>query len=109
MITEVIRYKISPEEAERFEESYRKAEAILQKSPYCLGYQLLRGVEQPENWILLLQWDSVTGHEEGFRKEASFRDFLELVRPFLKQIEEMKHYEMRKMQWSRKDAQSGSK
>jgi hypothetical protein len=75
MITEVIRYKILAENAEAFEEA--------------------------ENWILLLHWDSVEGHEQGFRREPAFHDFLKLVMPFSKQTLEMKHYERTKMQWKR--------
>jgi quinol monooxygenase YgiN len=101
MTTEVIRYKIPAAQAEAFEKAYQQAEPILQQSKHCLGYQLIRGIEEPENWILLLHWDSVEGHEAGFRKEPQFRVFLDLVKPFFNQTQEMKHYEDRKMQWSR--------
>ena len=101
MTTEVIRYKITPERASALEEAYQKAEAILQESEHCLGYQLLRGHEEPENWILLLMWDSVAGHEQGFRNAPAFSAFLVLVRPFIRDIQEMKHYESRPMSWQR--------
>jgi quinol monooxygenase YgiN len=101
VITEVIRYQVPAEQAQAFEASYQKAEIILRSSKHCSGYQLLRGIEEPENWILLLQWDSVEGHEQGFRQEPRFHQFLELVKPFFSQIQEMKHYQAGKMQWSR--------
>ena len=101
MTTEVIRYKIPSAQAEAFEQAYHEAETILQGSKHCLGYDLLRGIEEPENWILLLHWDSVEGHEQGFRREPHFTDFFNLVKPFFQQIQEMKHYEHRKMQWGR--------
>ena len=101
MITEVIRYNIPAEHAEAFETAYREIESILRTSAHYLGYRLLRGVEEPENWVLLLYWDSVEGHEQGFRKEKQFRDFFNLVKPFLNDIREMKHYEDRSMTWTR--------
>jgi quinol monooxygenase YgiN len=101
MTTEVIRYRIPAHQADAFEQAYRQTEPILQNSSHCLGYRLLRGVEEPENWILFLYWDSVQGHEQGFRTEKGFREFFTLVKPFLNQIQEMKHYEDRKMYWSR--------
>jgi heme-degrading monooxygenase HmoA len=101
MITEVIRYKIPSAQAEAFAQAYQQAESILQNSRHCLGYKLLHGIEEPENWILLLHWDSVEDHEEGFRREPGFGAFLNLVQPFFQQIQEMKHYEPRKMQWER--------
>jgi len=79
MTTEVIRYKIAADQAATFEEAYRKA----------------------ENWILLLFWDSVEGHEQGFRQEKGFRAFFGLVKPFLGQVQEMKHYNVNGLDWSR--------
>jgi len=101
MITEVIRYKVPAGQAAAFEGAYQQAEAILQGSKHCLGYELLKGIEEPENWILLLRWDSVEGHEQGFRKEPSFRQFFSLVKPYLNQTQEMKHYGGRDMRWDR--------
>jgi quinol monooxygenase YgiN len=101
MTTEVIRYKVPAGQASAFEEAYRKTEPILQNSSHCLGYRLLRGVEEPENWVLLLTWDSVEGHEQGFRKEPGFREFLSLVKPFLGQVQEMKHYSTNDLNWTR--------
>ena len=101
MTTEVIRYKIPSAQAEAFEQAYRQAEPILRKSKHCLGYDLHRGIEEPENWILLLHWDSVEGHEQGFRREPDFTDCFNLVKPFFQQIQEMKHYGHTQMQWKR--------
>jgi heme-degrading monooxygenase HmoA len=101
MITEVIRYKVPSALAEAFEQAYRETEPILQKSKHCLGYELLHGIEENENWILLLHWDSLEGHEKGFRGESGFSTFFNLVKPFFQQIQEMKHYERRNMEWKR--------
>jgi quinol monooxygenase YgiN len=101
MITEVIRYKVPSAQGQAFEEAYQQTESILQKSKHCLGYELLHGIEEPENWILLLHWDSVEGHEQGFRSEPGFSRFFNLIKPFFQQILEMKHYERRKMEWQR--------
>jgi heme-degrading monooxygenase HmoA len=101
MTTEIIRYHIDASRAPEFEEAYRHAEPILQGSPHCLGYRLLRGHEEPENWILVIEWDSVEGHEQGFRKGASFRVFFEIVGPFIPRIQEMKHYETGPIRWQR--------
>jgi quinol monooxygenase YgiN len=101
MTTEVIRYNIPSDQVSTFEEAYRKAEPILQNSNHCLGYRLLRGVEEPDNWILLLIWDSVAGHEKGFREEKGVRAFFGLVKLFLGQVQEMKHYDLTHLDWSR--------
>jgi quinol monooxygenase YgiN len=102
MTTEIIRYRINAANAPAFETAYQKTEPILQGSKHCLGYRLLRGHEELENWILIIEWDSVEGHEQGFRKEPGFREFFALVKPFFNDIQEMKHYESRPMGWKRK-------
>ena len=101
MTTEIIRYRIAAANAQAFEAAYRQAEPTLQSSEHCLAYRLLRGHEEPDNWILIIEWDSVQGHEQGFRKEPGFREFFALVKPFFADIQEMKHYETRPMNWKR--------
>lgn len=44
--------------------------------------------------MLRIEWDSVEGHLQGFRRSEQFRVFLGHVHPFVEQIEEMQHYEM---------------
>ena len=92
MVVEYIRYEIEPERAAEFEQAYARASAALDESEHCLSYELARGVEEPRNWILRIEWDSVDGHEQGFRKSPEFGPFFRAVKPFFEQIEEMRHY-----------------
>ena len=93
MIVEYIRYRIA-DEADRanFEIAYAKAATQLDASEHCLSYELARGVEEPENYILRIEWDSLEGHEQGFRGSEQFPPFLSAIRPFIGDIAEMKHY-----------------
>ena len=92
MIVEYIRYTVPSDDAEAFVEAYRQASAALETSEHCLAYELSRGVEQPEHFVMRIEWDSLDGHEQGFRKRAEFAAFFAHVRPFFDQIDEMKHY-----------------
>lgn len=93
MIIEYIRYMISADRAQSFQTAYQAASGALDASSHCLGYELAQGVEEPEHWILRIRWDSLDGHEQEFRSSPEFRSFLEAVRPFLGDIQEMKHYQ----------------
>ena len=94
MILEYIRYRISaPRRRSEFESAYAAAAAHLDASPYCLGYELSHGVEEPEHYVLRIEWTSREDHEKGFRGGPHFPPFLAHVRPFIDDIEEMKHYE----------------
>lgn len=93
MIVEYIRYAIPQQDAARFEQAYATARVALDRSEHCLSYELSQGVEEPERYILRIEWDSLEGHERGFRTSADFPAFFAAVRPFFDQIEEMRHYE----------------
>ena len=42
--------------------------------------------------MLRIEWESLEAHEVGFRKGPCFPGFLAEVRPFIAEIEHMKHY-----------------
>jgi heme-degrading monooxygenase HmoA len=94
VVVEYIRYRIPAERQERFEAAYRDAAGSLDASEHCLAYELSHGVEEPERYILRIEWDSLDGHEQGFRGSPEFRTFFAAVRPFVDDIEEMRHYDV---------------
>lgn len=94
MILEYIRYTVPSGDAESFQRAYQEAGKILDADPHCLGYEVARGVEEPEHFVVRIQWDSIDGHEQGFRMSPAFRTFFSAVRPYFDQIDEMKHYEV---------------
>lgn len=100
--TEVIRYNIPEQERANFEKAYTQAGRYLQASPYCLGYEMIHGSEEPNHYILIIHWTSEQDHLNGFRKSNDFRAFFNLVRPFYNNLEEMKHYKRTNNQWTRK-------
>jgi len=52
-------------------------------------------VEEPDNFIVRIEWDSVEGHEKGFRSSKEFASFFSKVKPYFSNIREMKHYQLR--------------
>jgi quinol monooxygenase YgiN len=99
MIVEYIRYKLSKratdaegETSGGLEAAYRAASSSLDASQHCLGYELTQCVEEQDRYILRIEWDSVEGHLRGFRRAPEFASFLEAIKPYIGQIEEMQHY-----------------
>lgn len=92
MIIEYIRYRIDPERADAFVAAYEAASAVLEADPRCLSYELSRGHEDPDTFVVRIGWTSLADHLEGFRRGAEFATFFTAVRPFFDDIEEMKHY-----------------
>jgi len=101
MIVEYIRYRIDAERIDAFMRAYEEAQARLQESPHCLGYELSRCTEAPDHFVLRIEWTSEKDHLQGFRRSPQFQPFLKGVQPFVKDIEEMRHYAPTTLQWSR--------
>lgn len=99
--TEIIRYKVSPEMHAAFEKAYSEAGAYLKQSAFCLGYQLLHGDEEPDNYIVIINWTSKDDHLNKFRNSLEFKSFFQLVRPYYNNIQEMKHYLTSDTRWIR--------
>lgn len=93
MIVEYTRYRIPQERREAFVQAYEKATQYMKSSPHCLAYELTHCTEEPDRFVLRIEWKSIAEHLEGFRKEPGFREFFQLVQPFFHDIEEMQHYE----------------
>jgi quinol monooxygenase YgiN len=94
MVVEYIRYQVPSGQHEQFVSAYKAAAKDLEASGHCLHYEISKGVEEPDNFTVRIEWDSVEGHEGGFRTSAQFPSFFAKVKPFFGQIREMKHYQV---------------
>lgn len=92
MIVEYIRYRIAPERAEAFVDAYRAAADPLLSSPHCLRFELARCEEDPAAFTVRIEWSSTEDHLQRFRGSAQFRGFFAHIKPFVGDIEEMRHY-----------------
>ena len=93
MVIECIRYRVDVARSEAFEGAYAEGGRSLTASSHCLAYEVGRGVEDPDSYIVRIEWDSVEGHEQGFRTSPEFADFFAAVKPFFDDIQEMRHYD----------------
>lgn len=94
MVVEYIRYTVPVARAKEFEDAYQQAGKILEAEPHCVRWDVARGVEEPEHFVVRIEWDSIEGHEQGFRSSPQFSAFFCAVKPFFGQIQEMKHYQV---------------
>lgn len=92
MILEYIRYRIPGSRADEFEAAYTRAANSLRESPNCVDFELSKGVEGPDQYVLRIRWNSLEGHLENFRGSAHFRSFFAEIKPYVDAIEEMRHY-----------------
>ena len=91
-VIEYIRYLIPPDRGEAFVQVYRNAVVPLERSDYCVDYELSQCAEESELFMLRIRWTSIDDHLQKFRSSEQFRQFFSHIRPFVEQIEEMQHY-----------------
>ena len=72
MVVEYIRYTVRAEHAQAFESAYAHAGNLLDQDEHCLAFEVARGIEEPEHFIVRIEWDSLDGHEHGFRATPHF-------------------------------------
>lgn len=91
MIVEYLRYRIETD-APAFEAAWAEAAAILDRDQRCLSYELAHCVEEPALYILRIEWTTLEDHLKGFRRSSAFPQFFKSIGPYVKAIEEMRHY-----------------
>ena len=92
MIIQYVRYKINFSETQEFQAAYAEAVEILKKSPHCRSWELTRGLEDPDRFVMRIEWDSLDGHMKDFRVRPEYRVYFAPLTRFFEYIEEMGHY-----------------
>ena len=93
MILECASLNIRPGESEAFEAAFRQAQAIIASMPGYRSHELQRCLERDGEYLLLVRWDSVAAHEEGFRKSARYQEWKRLLHHFYDPFPAVLHYE----------------
>jgi len=92
MIVEVASIRVAPENAAAFEAAVREAVAVFGRAEGCRGMQLMRGVESPDQYRLLIRWDSLEAHTVGFREGPLFPEWRGLVGRYFAEPPSVVHY-----------------
>jgi len=91
MILEHASLRIAAGHEEGFEKAFDEARRVVAQADGFLGLELWRGVEEPSTYRLLIRWDSVESHTEGFRGSPLYERWSELLRPHFSAPPEVAH------------------
>lgn len=75
-----------------YEAAFREAQQYIAASPGYIRHELRRRTEAPGRYLLLVWWDSVESHEEGFRKSARYESWRALLHPFYDPFPVVEHF-----------------
>lgn len=91
-VLEVGLIDVSPGAEDEFAAAYRRARELLAVSPGCRSVRMTRGVESPSRFVLLVEWDSVAAHEQGFRATDRFARWRALIGPYFAAPPRVEHF-----------------
>jgi heme-degrading monooxygenase HmoA len=93
MILEVAVLDVRPGSEVAFEAAFAKARGIIASMPGCRSNQLKRCLESPHRYLLLVEWERLEDHTEGFRKSPQYQDWKKLLHHFYDPFPVVEHYE----------------
>jgi heme-degrading monooxygenase HmoA len=93
MILESAVLEVRPDATDAFETAFAKAQQIISAMPGYLSHELLNCLENPHRYLLLVRWETLEAHTEGFRKSAEYHQWRELLHHFYDPFPTVEHYQ----------------
>ena len=68
MVVEVALLKAKAGDVDRLREGLRAARAVIARAPGYRGSVFYEGIEEPDSFILQVEWETLEAHMQGFRQ-----------------------------------------
>ncbi|MES2267334.1 MAG: antibiotic biosynthesis monooxygenase [Bacteroidota bacterium] len=93
MILEVAVLNVIAGQENAFLEAFLTAQEIIKNMTGYLSHQLRRCIENESRFILLVEWQKLTDHTEGFRQSQEYQEWKKLLHHFYSPFPTVEHYE----------------
>ena len=93
MILEVAILDVIPGEESRFQSDFGRAQSIISSMQGYIAHQLQRCIETPSRYLLLVRWETLEDHTEGFRGSSQYQEWKNLLHHYYDPFPEVEHYE----------------
>ena len=92
MILEVALLDVIPGQETAFEAAFHQAQAIIASMKGYQSHQLQRCLETPNRYILLVHWDTLEDHTQGFRGSSEYQEWKALLHHFYDPFPTVEHF-----------------
>ena len=92
MILEHAVLEVRPGTESDFERAFATARAIIAAMPGFRSLELQRCLEAPARYLLLVGWDRLEDHTEGFRRSPGYQEWKTLLHHFYDPFPSVDHY-----------------
>lgn len=93
MILEVAILDVIPGQESNFQTDFRKAQSIVSSMRGYINHELKRCIEKRSRYILLVNWETLEDHTEGFRNSPQYQEWKRLLHHYYNPFPEVEHYE----------------
>ena len=94
MILEVAILDVIPDQTMEFESSFFEADRIISSMKGYISHQLQKCLEKLNRYILLVNWETLDDHTQGFRGSAEYQEWRRLLHHFYDPFPEVEHYRL---------------
>ena len=92
MVLEVAILQVRPGQSDDFEAAFRQAQELVAASPGYQRHELRRCLEDGDRYLLLIWWDTLESHTEGFRGSPAYERWRGLLHRFYHPFPTVEHY-----------------
>ena len=94
MILEVAILDVIPGQEGEFQAAFAKASSIISSMKGYVSHQLQRCLERQNQYILLVNWETLEAHTVGFRGSEEYQEWKKLLHHFYDPFPTVEHYEL---------------
>lgn len=92
MVLEVAILDVKTGQNGEFEAAFQQAAPLIASIPGYVSHELQKCLEQPQRYILLVQWQTLEAHTIGFRQSAQYQEWKRLLHHFYDPFPTVEHY-----------------
>lgn len=93
MILEAAFLFVKENQEKDFECDFAKASQYISSIDGYLGHTLQKCLEQPNKYLLLVNWRNLEDHTIGFRESAAYQEWKKLLHHYYEPFPIVEHYE----------------
>jgi len=93
MILEVAILNVIPGREKEYEAAFAKASEIISSMKGYVSHELRKCMEKENRYILLITWEKLEDHTEGFRKSDEYKEWKRLLHHFYDPFPVVEHFE----------------
>jgi heme-degrading monooxygenase HmoA len=93
MILEHALLPVKPGREEEFVATFDEAKRIISSMPGFISLSLSRCQERPSTFLLLVEWETLEDHTEGFRGSDEYQEWRRLLHHFYEPFPVVEHFD----------------